>query len=85
MEKRYTFECWHCKETYTLLRDTRALDKIFVACPYCSSEAEVDLSPYPKKVVSVMLGDGKQPSQEEILDLPDVLPTQEKSEEDADA
>ncbi|MBK8615949.1 MAG: hypothetical protein IPN96_02315 [Anaerolineales bacterium] len=49
MKKRFTFKCWNCSRTYTLLREITTAQKITVACPYCLSEAVVDLAPFLKE------------------------------------
>ncbi len=80
MKKRLTFKCWSCSRTYTLLREITTAQKITVACPYCLSEAVVDLAPFlkEKKIVSLVRGDGN--GEEQALDpefeLPEIIPTQ---------
>jgi DNA-directed RNA polymerase subunit RPC12/RpoP len=77
-QKRLKFQCWNCPETYSLLRSTEGVRIILVACPYCGAEAEVDLKPYERRVVSTHKGDkiGEQTS----LQLPDVLPTRPRTQ-----
>ncbi len=77
--KRFTFKCWNCGRTYTLLREITKEQKLAVACPYCSSEGVVDLEPFLKKVKHVVRRDAEVALKNdlpEMLDLPDVLPTQ---------
>ncbi len=77
MKKRFTFKCWNCSRTYTLLREITDEQKLSVACPYCNAEAVVMLDAFPKKkIVSVMRGDKDERDLGEELDLPDILPTQ---------
>jgi DNA-directed RNA polymerase subunit RPC12/RpoP len=79
MAKRLKFKCWNCPKTYTLLRETKDQQKLFVACPYCNAEAVVDLTPYPKKPISILknLSSGLEQSLlGSELDLPETLPTQ---------
>ena len=75
--KRRTFECWNCKRTYTLLREITKEQILSVACPYCDSEAVVDLKPFRKVKKVVMRGNSEdEQNLSEELELPDVLPTQ---------
>ena len=81
--ERYTFKCWSCGRKYTLLREITEEQTLLVACPYCNQEAVVDLAPFRKKVKpvikSVMRGEENGQDLGEELDLPDVLPTQQKT------
>ena len=77
MEKRFEFQCWNCKRTYTLFREITDQQELFVACPYCNSEAVVKLDPFRKETKTVMRSTkstdaclGKE------LQLPDIIPTQ---------
>lgn len=74
--KRFTFKCWNCGKTYTLLREITKDQTLAVACPFCSAEGVVDLEPFRKKVKPVMRGETESDDLPEMLDLPDVLPTQ---------
>jgi len=76
MGNRFTFKCWNCHKDYTLFREITNEQVLTVACPYCDSEAVVDLDPYRKTVTSVMRGIGdKEQDLGEALELPEVLPT----------
>lgn len=75
MKKRFTFQCWNCTRTYTLLREITKGQKLEVACPYCNAEGVVDLTPYPRKIVTLR-GEGDAEQEIEELELPEVLPTQ---------
>jgi len=77
MKKRFKFQCWNCKRTYTLFREITEEQTLTVACPYCNTEAVVDLKPYRKETKTVLRreGDAEQNLGEE-LQLPDILPTQ---------
>lgn len=82
MKKRFTFKCWNekCKRTYTLFKEITKEQELIVACPFCHTEAVVDLSPYPKKkVIIAVRGEGESEQEIEELDLPDILPTREKT------
>ena len=81
MKKRLTFECWKCGETYSLLRDLRGWPKLVVECPYCETEAVVDLAPTRDPTVEVFR-DG-EPATWETLDLPAVIPTKRLEQSDA--
>jgi DNA-directed RNA polymerase subunit RPC12/RpoP len=78
MRKRFTFQCWNCKKTYTLFRQITKGQVIIVACPYCNREAVFDPNPYPSQKVVLKAVEGTETETEELL-LPDVLPTQKKS------
>lgn len=73
MKKRYQFRCWHCERKYSFLCEVSETLKVIVVCPYCESEAVVDFSPY-KRPIEIYKGD--VPNALEVLDLPDILPTQ---------
>ncbi len=76
--KRLAFSCWNCEETYTLLRKLTENKKLFVACPFCDEEAVVDLTPYEGEATSVYRGEGTAGFAD--LELPEVLPTERRSE-----
>ena len=79
MKKRFTFQCWNCEKTYTLFREITKEQKISVACPYCNTEAVVDLDPFrkEKKVVSLVRGEGDEEQSLGVeLELPEIIPTQ---------
>ena len=77
MKKRFTFKCWNCSRTYTLLREITKEQILTVACPYCNTEAVVDLKPFRKEKKVVMRGNGKdEQNLGEEFELPDILPTQ---------
>ncbi|MDD2922027.1 MAG: hypothetical protein PHQ36_07045 [Anaerolineales bacterium] len=79
MEKeRYTFKCWNCEKTYTLLREITKEQTLTVACPYCSAEAVVDLEPFLKKVKPTLRGEEPPQDLGEELDLPEIFPTRKK-------
>ena len=74
MKKRFTFECWNCRKTYTLFREITDQQSIIVACPFCGAEGVVDLRPYPP-VTEALRGDGDDIAVAE-RQWPDVFPTQ---------
>lgn len=85
MDKRLKFKCWNkeCQREYSLLKRLEAGEqpKLIVECPFCSSQAVVDLAPYRSPVQAV----AKDPFSEAApvaykFDLPDVLPTAEPEE-----
>lgn len=77
MKKRLKFQCWNCRKTYTLLREIEDLQKLIVACPYCNTDAVVDLDPFRKPTVTPFRGgNASQTSLGTELDLPETLPTQ---------
>ena len=76
VRKRFTFKCWHCHRTYTLLREVEGQPVLNVQCPYCYSAGVVPLAPYRRKTVKVFR-DGK-PTPEDAAtawEFPEVLPT----------
>ena len=81
MKKRLKFECWNCGETYSLLRDLNGWPKIIVECPYCETEAVVDLAPARDAIVHVFQ-DGEAATWE-TLNLPEVIPTRRVTPSDA--
>ena len=80
MAERPKFKCWNCPEEYSLLRETEGARILFVKCPFCGAEGEVDLTPWASQVTTTLRGGGPE-SQEKSLNLPDVLPTRPRSEE----
>ncbi|MFQ5422270.1 MAG: hypothetical protein ACE5EY_18135 [Anaerolineae bacterium] len=79
-EQRRKFKCWNsdCQEEYSLLRDTEGVRILFVKCPFCGAEAEVDLKPYERRTTTTLRG-GKT-GEQTSLQLPDVLPTRPKTQ-----
>lgn len=85
-KKRLTFLCWHCRRTYSLLRELYERKKLFVACPFCGEKGVVDLAPYPKKTIQVYRGDSQGGAVETYeLDLPETLPTRPPAGEEAES
>ncbi|WP_338845366.1 hypothetical protein V8J88_16770 [Massilia sp. W12] len=81
-QRRLRFLCCNadCGKEYTLQREVSRLQVLLVACPYCKTEATVDLAPYAHAIKPVMRG---QESQAQVvqLELPAVLPTQAKPQD----
>jgi DNA-directed RNA polymerase subunit RPC12/RpoP len=81
MKKRFTFKCWNCGKTYTLLREITETQELIVACPFCEKEAIVKLEPFKRDVKSMLRGaEGEADSIGFEYDFPDVLPTEERTE-----
>ena len=78
MKKRFTFQCWNCNKTYTLFREITTEQTLTVGCPFCNTEAVVNLAPYPKKKIISLVrgGDGGEQAPGFELELPEILPTQ---------
>ena len=73
MRKRFTFQCWQCKETFELTIEITPGQVLTFPCPFCSADLVFDPGPYTSHVVDTFrCGDG---GGHEELDLPDVLPT----------
>ncbi|NKQ35053.1 MAG: hypothetical protein HF973_05485 [Chloroflexi bacterium] len=82
MAKRVTLKCWNtdCEREYSLLRDVGQA-KLFVECPFCGAEGEVDLAPWRDPAMSTMHGSGaEEQNLGDALNLPDVLPTTTREE-----
>lgn len=73
MMKRHTFQCWNCKETYTLLRDINSRQTVITVCPYCGEQAVLDLAPEARQIKTVMRGTTPAPANADLP--PGVLPT----------
>jgi hypothetical protein len=83
MEERLAFKCWNaeCQRQYTLfLQRDVGQAKLIVECPYCNTEAEVDLAPWRTPTTTILRG-GASEGTEETVTLPDVLPTTPRKEE----
>lgn len=76
MKKRFTFKCWNCARTYTLLKEITKEQTLRVACAYCKADAVVDLAPYlkDKKVIVRREGSEEQDAGQEYQ-FPKILPT----------
>lgn len=81
MNKRLKLQCWNCPKTYFETLEITDQQEVIVKCPYCQSEAVVNLRPYRKKTMTVMkridLENLGNESNEE-LQLPDILPTKKR-------
>ncbi len=79
IRKRLTFECWKCRQTYSLLREIDEGNPVLsVACPFCGAEAIAELEPNHEKQPDAPFRGGKAtPGNSDLpgFDLPDVLPT----------
>ena len=73
MRKRFTFQCWKCKETFELTTDITPGQVLKFSCPFCGAELVFDPGPHISHVVDTFRGDNGGGHEE--LDLPDVLPT----------
>jgi len=58
LKKRFTFKCWQCGETYSILREVNLAQKLQVRCTECGAKADVDFRPFTK-VKSVLRQDGR--------------------------
>lgn len=76
MKKRSKFKCWNCPRTYTLFREITDQQKLIVACPYCSADAIVDLTPFRKEKKAVLREGDTEQSLGYDFQLPEILPTQ---------
>ncbi len=82
MNRRVKFQCYQCQREYSLLRDVGQA-KLLVECPFCGAEAETDLAPWRSQVMSTHKGEGSgEQALGEILNLPAVLPTTPRSQEE---
>lgn len=82
MKKRLKFQCWKCAKTYSLLREIEEGNpQLSVACPFCGEAAIADLDPYRKPIDTIYRREPGQKlaSDETVLELPDLLPTQAQS------
>jgi transposase-like protein len=78
MKKRQKFECWNCHRNFSLFLEITKEQTLTVPCPFCAAECVADLEPHRKKVKPVMRGEKEGDDMPEVLDLPEVLPTQQK-------
>jgi hypothetical protein len=81
-EKRVKLKCWNCEREYRLLREFKGQPKLFVACPFCGSEGVVDLAPWRSPTVEIYGGDQSHVYTLETLDLPAVLPTAPRADDE---
>lgn len=58
MEKRLSFKCWQCGRAYTLFQQITDQQQLIVSCPFCETEAVVNLPQYRQKTKTVMRGAG---------------------------
>ncbi len=82
MRKRLKFNCWSCHRNFSLLLEITNQQTLVVPCPFCEAECVVELEPYRKKAIlrkddEVVTSTPRNDTVEE-LDLPEVLPTQQK-------
>ncbi len=80
MTERRKFKCYNCPETYSLLRDTKGVRILFVKCPFCGAEGQVDLKPYESEAMPIFKSDDAPASRGQVLNLPDILPTEPRKE-----
>jgi DNA-directed RNA polymerase subunit RPC12/RpoP len=78
MAKRYTFQCWNCPKTYFYSLDITNQQEVIVVCPYCRSEAVVDLRPNRPKLKAILRGGNQDKLNDERLKLPEILPTRKR-------
>lgn len=78
MNKRLKLQCWNCQKTYFETLEITDQQEVIVRCPYCRTEAVVNLKPYRKQTKTVFRGENKDPQSNEEFNLPDVLPTKER-------
>ena len=86
MKKRQKFNCWNCHRNFSLLLEITDQQTLIMPCPFCAAECVAELTPHYKK--ETMRGgiasatprtSSPQGNDMEELDLPDVLPTQQKT------
>lgn len=82
-EKRVPIRCWNCGRTYELLREFRKKPILLVACPFCSKEGQVRLKPFRTSVVEMKAGDDAFTLDQ--LQLPDVLPSEPRTDDEEKA
>jgi hypothetical protein len=77
MKIRPKFNCWNekCRREYTLYREVDQGLRLFVECPYCGTEAEVDLAPYRSPAMEIYKSSDKPELKLEMFNFPEVLPT----------
>ncbi|MCL4868673.1 MAG: hypothetical protein KJ063_06890 [Anaerolineae bacterium] len=81
MKIRPKFRCWQCEQEYTLFREVDEGLKLLVACPYCGAEGELDLGRYLRPTaITIYRSSDKPPLTLELFDLPEVLPTQPRTQ-----
>jgi len=80
MKKRFSFKCWNCDRTYTLLREITEEQELIVACPYCEKEAVVKLKPFIKEKKVIRRGEAIEQFIGVEYEFPEILPTEERIE-----
>ena len=78
MNKRLRLQCWNCFKSYFETLDISDRQIFIVKCPYCSTEAVLDLKPYRRQPINVIRGGIAEAQPGEDLNIPDVLPTYKK-------
>jgi hypothetical protein len=82
-KKRITNRCWNkpdCGRDYSLLKEFDGQPTFLIACPFCGAEAVVRLDPYVSPVREIYAG-GDAPLTLDVLNLPDVLPSEPRPEQ----
>ena len=76
MTRRLKFNCWNCKEDYSLFLELEGKPKLSPECPYCGSIGIVELDPYRQDVVKVLRSDSAEKTVIGTeFNFPDVVPT----------
>ena len=83
MGKRLKYQCWNCKKTYTLYKEIEIGMKVKVACPYCYKEGMVDLRNYEDQLIPTQRGESTESRETNVLNLPEIIPTEEPQEDQA--
>ena len=81
MKQRLKFKCWHCERVYSSPREIEGRPRLVVECPYCEHEAVVDLAPFRDETVVTFKSPSETEPTAESLNLPDVLPTIPKEDD----
>lgn len=72
--KRLNFQCWNCKEKFSLSLEISGEPKLTVPCPYCGAECIADLAPFRDDTVEV-LRSGETRTTGTAWNFPPVIPT----------
>ena len=74
MKYRQEFQCWQCGERYSLPLPKEDIATWIVTCPYCGSEAAIDLKAFPREK-TLYRADGQDASPLPAYALPDLIVT----------
>ena len=76
MSNRLKFQCWNCKDVFSLLLDTDEKPDLISECPYCTEEVLIELEPYRNKETTLFRKDLQDNAKLLATDaFPEVVPT----------